>query len=88
MKPTKIAKVLDALISDYCKDNLKKPIAIVLGPYEYIALCEHLQGSTMTIRDPLILGTFITEYNGYEVLLKELPGIDLIVSPTDVYNYL
>ena len=83
-----VKETIEFLVEEYYREFRKKPVGIVLGPDQYLELCEYLQRTDPALIQARVNQVIITEYRGYPVYVKEMPGIDLIIPYTEVSKYL
>jgi hypothetical protein len=79
-----IVYVIQEMIETYRADSGKNPAAILLGPKEYRELCNHCN-SKLRKDDTTPLG-LITEFMGYPVYVKELPGVELMLDYREAFS--
>lgn len=84
----KVVETIEILLDDFFTDMGKAPAAIILGPKEYLELCEYCSRQERGMQDAKVGGALVTEYRGFMVFVKELPGIDLMIAHTDFHRYL
>lgn len=82
-----VIESIHIIVDDYCRENKKKPAALVLGPKEYVQLCEYAMRKDPAMKDSRVYGNLVTEFIGIPVYLKELPGVDLMIPHVDVMKY-
>ncbi len=78
--------VIEEMVEDYYAENGRKPAGIILGPKEYLALCEILKDQKV-MRDAKVGSLMVTEYRGYPVYVKEMPGVDIMIPFTEAFKY-
>lgn len=79
-----IQYALEQMIDTYRSDTGKKPAGILLGPAHYKALCNLCkQEGPVRLENPLGL---VTQFKGYPVYLKELPGIELMLEYQEAFT--
>lgn len=85
----RVVEVIEIMLDDYRTDSGgKKPAGILVGPQEYVQLCDYVMRKKDTLKETLVFGTLVTEFLGYTVYVKELPGVDLIIPYTDIARHL
>lgn len=82
-----VIETIHIIVDDYCRENQKRPAAIVLGPREYVVLCEYVMRNDPALKQAAVFGSLVTEFLQIPVYLKELPGIDLMIPHVDVMRY-
>lgn len=81
-----VAFLIEVMIEDYYKDSGRKPAGIILGPGEYRTLCNQVTSSAGFLKDAAVSDGPITEYKGFPVFVKELPGIDLMIDYREAFH--
>lgn len=84
-----VAFKIEVLIETFQQDSDgKKPAGIVVGPREYRELCYLAQKAPGYLRDAQVQGELplITEYKGFPLYVKEMPGIDLMISYQEAFH--
>lgn len=84
----RVVETIEILLDDYRTDTGKKPAGILVGPQEYVQLCDYVIRKKSTLKNTLVFGTLVTEFLGYPVYVKELPGVELMIPYTDIARYL
>lgn len=84
---TKVVEIIDLLIDDFRSEHGRKPSGVVLGPIDYLELCEYFARTNKAMKDASIFGNLITEFRGYPIHVKETNGIELLISPLDAHTY-
>lgn len=80
-----VAFIIDVMIETYCQDSGIKPAGILLGPKEYRDLCNRTKSSSTILRQAQVQ-EIVTEYKGYPVFVKELPGIELMLNYKEAFH--
>ena len=81
-----VAFLIEIMIEDYYKDSGRKPAGIILGPPQYRDLCNQVAHSKEFLKDAAVQDGPVTEYKGFPVFVKELPGIDLMISYKEAFS--
>ena len=68
-------RLLHILLGDFKKETGKAPKGFILGPKEYVQLAFLLSQKQYGHNPPGII--WPTQYIGFPITLKEMPGIDL-----------
>lgn len=81
-----LAFVIEVMIEEYNRDSGRKPAGILLGPSEYRELCNRVLRTSDYLRQAQVNEILITEYKGYPVYVKELPGIELMLTYQEAFS--
>lgn len=81
-----VAYLIEIMIETYYQDSGKKPAGIVLGPPQYRELCDQMSKRIESLKETAVEGAPLTDYKGFPVFVKELPGIDLIIPYHEAFN--
>lgn len=85
----RVVECIEIMLHEYrTESGGKKPAGILLGPQEYVQLCDYVMRKKNTLKNTLVFGTLVTEFLGYPVYVKELPGLDLMIPYTDLARHL
>lgn len=79
---------VEMLIKDYFRDTGCAPGGLAVGPKEYSAICQYRFSKERYLKDARVGGIIVTEYDGIPLYVKELGGIDIIISYDKVKDYL
>ena len=79
-----IQYTIQEMIDTYRADSGKKPAGILLGPKEYRELCYYCNNN-LKYQNENPLGA-VTNFMGYPVYLKELPGCELMLSYEEAFS--
>ena len=82
-----VAFTIETLIETYYQDSGKKPVGIVLGPAEYRNLCNRVKRSPDFLKQAAVGEVLIIEYKGFPLYVKELPGVDILISFKEAFSY-
>lgn len=82
-----VTETIELLIDEYRLETGRKPAGLLLGPLEYLDLCDYVARTQKAMKDASVFGNFVTQFKGYPVYVKELPGIELMISHLDAHNY-
>jgi hypothetical protein len=83
-----VVETIEFMIMDYYQENNKKPAGLILGPTEYVNLCEIVKRNAPHLKDARVNGLLITEYRGFPVFVKEMPGVDIMIGYEEALRYL
>lgn len=82
-----VAFKIEVMIETFQQDtDGKKPAGIILGPKEYRDLCHWVKNSAGYLKQAHVDEVLVTEYKGFPVYVKELPGIDLMISYQEAFH--
>lgn len=81
-----VAFLIEVMIESYHQESGKKPAGIILGPPQYRELCYKIKSQASYLRDAHVDEVLLTEYKGFPVYVKELPGIDLMLSYQEAFS--
>lgn len=81
-----IALIIEVMIETYQQDSGRKPAGIVMGPGEYRELCARVRRSPDFLKQAAVGEVLITEYKGFPIHVKELPGLDLVITPQEAFS--
>lgn len=82
-----LIELIETMISTYIEDTSKKPAAVIVGPKEYIALCEYMRKTQPELKDARVGNVYITDFQGVNLYVKEMPGVDLMIAYQSVWEY-
>lgn len=82
----RVAIAIEVVILDYQHDSGKHPAGILLGPLEYRELCYFVNQNSKHMKDAQVEEGLVVQYLGYPVYLKELPGVELMLSYQEAFN--
>lgn len=85
---TSIHESIQLLLHDFRSQTGKKPGGIVLGPMEYLQLCEYVTRSQPHLQDAMVQDILVTQYGEYPIFVKEMPGVDLLIPYADAVRYI
>lgn len=79
---------IEVMIETFYQESGHKPVGVILGPKEYRDLCYWTQKAPGYLKDAQVQGEapLVTEYKGFPVFVKELPGIDLMISHQEAFH--
>ena len=84
-----VAFTIEVMIETYRQESGKMPAGILLGPREYRDLCDRVRRSSGFVRQEHVHdkhAALITEYKGFPVYVKELPGIELLLPYQEAFS--
>lgn len=81
-----VALRIEVMIESYRQDSGHLPAGLILGPPEYRALCDRAKRSPDFLRQSTVGEGLITEYKGFPVFVKEMPGIDLMIQYQEAFH--
>lgn len=80
------AFLIEVMIESYHQESGRKPAGIILGPAQYRDLCNRVRRSPDFLKQATIGEILVTEYKGFPVYVKELPGIDLMIPYQEAFS--
>ena len=83
-----LINLIEMMITTYIEETHKKPAAVLVGPREYVALCEYAKRTQPEMKNARVENVYITEFQGLQLYVKEMPGVELMISYTSVWEYL
>lgn len=81
-----IAFLIEVMIETYYQESGRRPAGIILGPPQYRQLCAQVQTSPDYLKQAAVEGAPLTEYKGFPLFVKELPGIDLMIPYQEAFS--
>lgn len=78
---------IEVLIETYYQDAGKKPAGLVLGPAEYRDLCNRAKRAPDFLKQAAVGEVLITEYKGFPLYVKELPGVDILIPFQEAFSH-
>lgn len=81
-----VSFLIEVMIESYYQESGRKPAGIILGPAEYRDLCNRVRRGPDFLKQAAVGEVLITEYKGYPVYVKEMPGIDLMIPYQEAFN--
>lgn len=83
---TNVTFTIEVMIETYQQDSGRKPAGILLGPAEYRELCSQVKHKPDFLKQAAVDGVLVTEYKGFPVYVKELPGIELMIGYQEAFS--
>lgn len=83
----RVTETIELLVEEYRAEHGRKAAGVLLGPLEYLELCDYVARTQKAMKDASVFGTFVTQFKNYPIYVKELPGIELMISHLDAHNY-
>lgn len=81
-----VAYLIEIMIEDYYRDAGRKPAGIIVGPTEYRTLCNQMSHKVGFLKETAVENALLTEYKGFPLFVKELPGIDLLIPYQEAFS--
>lgn len=81
-----IALIIEVMIETYQQESGRKPAGIILGPSDYRELCNRVKRSPDFLKQASVGEVLVTEYKGFPVYVKELPGIELMIPYQEAFS--
>lgn len=81
-----VAFLIEVMVESYYQESGRKPAGIILGPAQYRELCNQMRRKADFLKDAAVDGVLITEFRGFPVFVKELPGIDLMITHQEAFS--
>ena len=81
-----VAYLIEIMIETYYQDSGRKPAGIILGPPQYRDLCQQMSHKIGFLKEAAVDGAPLTEYKGFPIFVKELPGIDLVIPYQEAFH--
>lgn len=81
-----VAYLIEVMIETYYQDSGRKPAGIVLGPAQYRDLCNQMSHKVGFLKESTVDNAPLTEYKGFPIFVKELPGIDLLIPYQEAFS--
>ncbi len=79
---------IEVMIETYQQESGgKRPAGLLLGPSEYRELCNQAKRSPDYLKEASVGNeAMVTEYKGFPVYVKELPGIELMINYQEAFS--
>lgn len=81
-----VSFMIEVMIETYYQESGRKPAGIILGPREYRELCDRVKRGPDFLKQAAVGEVLVTEYKGFPVYVKEMPGIDLLISYQEAFS--
>lgn len=81
-----VAFIIEVMVEDYYRENGRKPAGILLGPPEYRQVCHFVKENEGHLKDTLVNGILVTQFRGFPIFLKEMPGVELMLNFEEAFQ--
>ena len=77
---------IEVMIETFYQESGHKPAGILIGPPEYRELCNRVKQSAGYLKQAQVEEALVTEYKGFPVYVKELPGLELMITYQEAFH--